>query len=95
MREIKLKEIHEKADETIIEEFDLKKDEFIKRIHEKSNEIIQQLKEKQEKCNLNAFRVVKINLKQQKLEDLASFKRSLRSFDLKQEDLNSLNIHDI
>ena len=49
-----------------MKKFDLNKEELIKRIHEKSNEIIKELKEKEEKCNLNAFRVVKINLKQQK-----------------------------
>ena len=76
--------------EVIINKVDIHREELIQEIHKKSNEIIKQLKMREEELKLNAFKVEKVSLKQEISQDLACFNHSLRKIDSKQQELNDL-----
>ena len=66
---------------------DLHREESIKEIHERSDEIIRQLKEKEEQCKLNAAKIAKINLN---LDNLELWKREIRKVEKNQNELRQL-----
>ena len=80
---------------------DLHREELKKDIDDKSDEIIRILKEKEEKCKLNAKKIEKINLDELKQDTLPSFKQKFRSPVINHNQLNDLlskmnqNIEDI
>ena len=74
----------------IINRINLNQEELIKEIHKISEEIIKKLKEKEEKCKLNARTFEKFRFEKLKSNSLASWKHSLRSPDLKEQELNDL-----
>ena len=74
----------------IINKVDLHREELIKEINDKYNEIIKRLKEKGLQCKLNALKLEKMNLEELTTDILPSMKQSLRIADLKQEELNEL-----
>ena len=72
----------------IINNIDLHREELVKEINEKSDEMIKLLKEKENICKLNAVKYKKINLDEFKTVDLPVWKRLLRKTVLKQNKLN-------
>jgi hypothetical protein len=69
---------------------DLHREQMIEEIHKRSEEILKQLKELEERCKMNAAKVEKINSYQFKNTDMNEYKIQLRQPDLKQFDLNKL-----
>jgi hypothetical protein len=69
---------------------DLHREQMIGEINKRSEEIIRQLKELEEKCKLNAAKLVKMNLDQLKSKDMNKYKIRLRRPDLKDFDLSKL-----
>ena len=74
----------------IINKVDLHREESIKYINEKSDEIINKLIEKEQICKSNASKFEKVNLEELKTADLLIWKDSLRKTDLKQQELDVL-----
>ena len=66
------------------------REELKKEIDDKSEEIIRKLKEKEEKCKLNAQKLEKINLNELKNDTLPYCKQKFRIPELKQDELNDL-----
>jgi aspartate 1-decarboxylase len=69
---------------------DLHREELFKEINERADEIIKQLKEKEEKCKSNSNNLEKMNLNKLKDEELATFKHKLRIAEINQNELNDL-----
>ena len=67
---------------------DLHREELKKEIDQKSDEIIQQLKEKEEECKLNAQKLEKINLDELIKDTLPSLKQKFRVPIIDLEELN-------
>ena len=74
--------------EDIRNKVDLHREELIKKINERSELIIQQLKEKEQKCKLNSANINRMNFLELKMNDMPCLKHSLRIPDLSQNDLN-------
>ena len=73
--------IYDYIDE-IINIIDIHREELLKEIHQISNEIIEKLNEKEEKCKINASKINKMNLEQLiSTAELQSFKQILRKPD--------------
>ena len=69
---------------------DLHREQQIEEINKRSEEIIKQLKEMEEKCKLNAANLEKMNLDKLKNKDMKEYKLQLRKPDLEVYDLNKL-----
>ena len=69
---------------------ELHREEVKKEIDDKSDEIIQQLKEKEEECKLNAQKLEKINLDELIKDTLPSLKQKFRAPIIDLEELNDL-----
>ena len=80
---------------------DLHREELKKEIDDKSEEIIQQLKVKEEKCKSNAQKIIKINLNELKNDTLQTFKQKFKVPIIDLDELNNFlskmnqNIQDI
>ena len=66
---------------------DLNREELFKEINERSDEIIRQLKEKENKCKLYVNKLAKININ---LDKLGLLKREIRKEDVNEIELNQL-----
>ena len=74
----------------VINRVDLHREELIKEINEKYDEIIKQLKNKKQDCQLNVSKLEKINFEKIKSTDLPLWNHTFRKPGLKQEELNEL-----
>ena len=69
---------------------DLHREVLKKEIDDRSDEIMQKLKEKEEKCKLNAQKIEKINMDEFKNDYLPSFKQKFRVPNTNETELNDL-----
>jgi WD40 repeat protein len=69
---------------------DLHREELIKEINYISNEIIKQLKDKEEKCNSNKTKLEPVNFERIKKEELPFLWNKLRTPDINRDELNEL-----
>ena len=75
----------------IFNKVDLHREELLKEINERYEEIINMLKEKQQKCKLNINNVEKVNLNELKNEIIPSCQFKLRNPDINVDELNEIS----
>ena len=70
---------------------DLHREELIKEINDRYEKMLNDLKNKEEKCNLNKTKIEKKSFSQLKEHDLPNWKQKLRVAEINEDELNELS----